>query len=63
MQDFAFIIDEYDESVVFIGNGADDEYGVRRQPIAVVRCPLDKQSVRSDRYSSAFIPFLQYEAV
>jgi len=38
------LVREYDRSVVFISNGADDECGVRKQPIVVVRCPLDKHS-------------------
>ncbi len=39
------LVREYDRSVVFISNGADDECGVRKQPIVVVRCPLDKRTM------------------
>jgi hypothetical protein len=38
-------VQEYERPVSFISNGTDDECGVRKQPIAVVRCLLDKRNL------------------
>ena len=38
-------VQEHERSVSFISNRTDDECSVRKQPIAVVHCLLDKRNL------------------